>query len=66
MISVLDHGAVGDGTTDDTAAIDAALYAATAGEAVLIPGGHTYRTRGGFRSIQNALVAFALAGAGTA
>ena len=26
----------------------------------------TYRTRGGFRSIQNALVAFALAGAGTA
>ena len=49
MISVLDHGAVGDGATDDTAAIDAALTAAAAGEAVLIPGGRTYRTRGGHR-----------------
>ena len=40
--SVRDHGAAGDGTADDTAAFLAAIAAAPAGTAVLIPQG-TYR-----------------------
>jgi parallel beta-helix repeat protein len=47
-ISVLDYGAVGDGSTDDTAAIQAALNAATAtqpAQSVLFPPGRTYRVR---------------------
>lgn len=46
-ISVKDHGAVGDGTTDDTAAIQAALSAVPAsGGVVYFPAG-TYKTTGG-------------------
>jgi hypothetical protein len=41
-VSVKDFGAVGDGTTDDTAAIQAALTAG-AGKSVMLPSG-TYRT----------------------
>ncbi|MDQ0365287.1 right-handed parallel beta-helix repeat-containing protein [Catenuloplanes indicus] len=43
-ISVLDHGAAGDGTTDDTAAIQAALNAAaTSSKSVVFPAGRTYK-----------------------
>lgn len=46
-ISVKDHGAVGDGTTDDTAAIQAALAAVPpTGGTVYFPAG-TYKTTGG-------------------
>jgi hypothetical protein len=47
-ISVLDHGAVGDGTTDDTAAIQAAFDAAVATQpahSILFPPGRTYRVK---------------------
>jgi hypothetical protein len=45
VLNVLDYGAVGDGTTDDTAAISAAIAAAAAGstKTVLFPAG-SYRT----------------------
>lgn len=42
FVNVKDHGAVGDGTTDDRAAILAAITAATAGETILLPDGGTY------------------------
>ncbi|MEO3771392.1 right-handed parallel beta-helix repeat-containing protein [Micromonospora sp. B9E7] len=45
-ISVLDHGAVGDGTTDDTAAIQATLNAAATGkQSVYFPAGRVFRVR---------------------
>ncbi|MFG3558615.1 right-handed parallel beta-helix repeat-containing protein [Micromonospora sp. NPDC047557] len=45
-ISVLDHGAVGDGTTDDTAAIQATLNAAaTSKQSVYFPAGRVFRVR---------------------
>ena len=45
-ISVLDHGAVGDGTTDDTAAIQAALNAAaTSKKSVYFPAGRVFQVR---------------------
>lgn len=44
-VSVLDYGAVGDGTADDTAAIQAALNSAA--PAVVFPAGYTYLVNGG-------------------
>lgn len=41
-VNVLDHGALGDGATDDTAAFAAAVTAATAGDTILIPAGHNF------------------------
>lgn len=45
VISVKDHGAIGNGTTDDTAAIQAAINAASAGAMVYLPAA-TYRVTG--------------------
>ena len=49
-VSVMKHGAKGDGVTDDTAAIQAALDAAAAGgfKNVLVPAGN-YHMRGGVK-----------------
>lgn len=46
VLSVRQYGAVGDGVTDDTAAIQAALTAAPAGSAVVFPAGKTYLVTG--------------------
>ncbi|MEK8104726.1 glycosyl hydrolase family 28-related protein [Micromonospora sp. M12] len=51
-ISVLAHGAVGDGVTDDTRAIQSAFDAARAAaphKGVLFPAGRTYRVSGPVR-----------------
>lgn len=46
MVNVLDYNAKGNGTTDDTAAINAALAAVSSGGIVLFPGGLTFLTTG--------------------
>jgi hypothetical protein len=50
--NVLDYGATGNGTTDDTTAVSAALAALTAagGGVLYFPGKHRYLTSGGFNS----------------
>ncbi|HEX6462605.1 MAG TPA: glycosyl hydrolase family 28-related protein [Candidatus Saccharimonadales bacterium] len=45
VINVNDYGALGDGITDDTNAIQTAIYAATTGGTVMFPRG-TYMVRG--------------------
>jgi parallel beta-helix repeat protein len=47
VLNPLDHGAAGDGTTDDKAAVQALLDTAAAGATVVIPGGHTFALSGG-------------------
>jgi hypothetical protein len=56
-INVLDYGAVGDGVTDDTAAIDAALTQQNATDvAVYFPTGTYKYTGAGFASTGNSIV----------
>lgn len=42
FVNIMDHGAAGNGTTDDTAALTAAIAAAGAGGGVLFPMGRTF------------------------
>jgi len=42
VVNVLDYGATGNGTTDDTAAIQAAINAASSGGSVYFPSGEYY------------------------
>lgn len=62
IYNVRAYGATGDGITDDTAAIQAALSAATSGGTVFLPQG-TYKTTSTLVPLSNTVVAGA--GAGT-
>jgi polygalacturonase len=42
VVNVMDHGAKGDGVTDDTAAIQATINGSPAGSTIFFPGGRTY------------------------
>lgn len=42
-VNVLDHGAVGDGTTDDTVAIRAAIAVLESGMSLMFPSGYTFK-----------------------
>lgn len=42
-VNVLDHGAVGDGTTDDTNAIRAAIDVLESGMSLMFPSGYTFK-----------------------
>lgn len=52
-VNVLEQGVVGDGVTDDTAAINAAIAAAAAYSTILFPGGRTYLVSGTVRLYGN-------------
>lgn len=43
QVSIMSHGAVGDGSHDDTAAIQSAINALPSGGSVVFPAGRTYR-----------------------
>jgi hypothetical protein len=42
VVNVMDHGARGDGVTDDTAAIQATINGSAPGSTIFFPGGRTY------------------------
>lgn len=55
VVNVLDHGATGDGTTDDGPAIRAAVVAAPAGGVVWFPHGYTFRVGDAWVDVDKAL-----------
>ena len=63
VINVLDYGAMGDGVTDDTAAIQAALNAVASGGHIVIPHG-TYNLAGPLTQALTGAVSFVGAGSG--
>ena len=66
-VSVLDFGAVGDGVTDDTAAIQKAIDAvAVGGGTVLFPAGRTYIVAGSLSVLQKSSVCLVGQGNATA
>ncbi|MEJ0072741.1 MAG: glycosyl hydrolase family 28-related protein [Candidatus Saccharibacteria bacterium] len=63
VINVKDHGATGDGTTDDTSAISAAIAALTTGATLVFPAGGNYVTTNGITATNVADVTISGAGA---
>jgi hypothetical protein len=61
-ISIRDYGAVGDGITDDTAAIQAAMTAATGGALYIAPAETYYKVTSAINGVSN----IAIFGSGTA
>jgi hypothetical protein len=51
-VNVISYGAVGDGVTDDTAAINAAKTAAGVGGSIYFPGAQTYKMSSGLNPLQ--------------